>query len=75
MLGFIADKLMFPGVPFKADKDQRQSVLFFENPESDKVMLYSHGNCASISLITESCLLYTSPSPRDQRGSRMPSSA
>ena len=25
--------------------------------------------------IKESCLLYTSPSPRDQRGSRMPSSA
>ena len=24
---------------------------------------------------TETCLLYTSPSPRDQRGSRMPSSA
>ena len=24
---------------------------------------------------TTSCLLYTSPSPRDQRGSRMPSSA
>ena len=23
----------------------------------------------------EDCLLYTSPSPRDQRGSRMPSSA
>ena len=27
------------------------------------------------SLHTDSCLLYTSPSPRDQRGSRMPSSA
>ena len=26
-------------------------------------------------LESESCLLYTSPSPRDQRGSRMPSSA
>ena len=27
-------------------------------------------------LVSEaSCLLYTSPSPRDQRGSRMPSSA
>ena len=26
-------------------------------------------------LIAEGCLLYTSPSPRDQRGSRMPSSA
>ena len=25
--------------------------------------------------IAETCLLYTSPSPRDQRGSRMPSSA
>ena len=24
---------------------------------------------------TDPCLLYTSPSPRDQRGSRMPSSA
>ena len=25
--------------------------------------------------LSQSCLLYTSPSPRDQRGSRMPSSA
>ena len=27
------------------------------------------------SFVFNSCLLYTSPSPRDQRGSRMPSSA
>ena len=27
------------------------------------------------SAIANACLLYTSPSPRDQRGSRMPSSA
>ena len=26
-------------------------------------------------LVSQICLLYTSPSPRDQRGSRMPSSA
>ena len=26
-------------------------------------------------LVVDTCLLYTSPSPRDQRGSRMPSSA
>ena len=26
-------------------------------------------------VLIETCLLYTSPSPRDQRGSRMPSSA
>ena len=30
---------------------------------------------ASIRLLVDTCLLYTSPSPRDQRGSRMPSSA
>ena len=28
-----------------------------------------------IETMYEGCLLYTSPSPRDQRGSRMPSSA
>ena len=30
---------------------------------------------AFLELSTLACLLYTSPSPRDQRGSRMPSSA
>ena len=30
---------------------------------------------AAIEALLENCLLYTSPSPRDQRGSRMPSSA
>ena len=29
----------------------------------------------AIEVSPEGCLLYTSPSPRDQRGSRMPSSA
>ena len=31
--------------------------------------------CRNRALDVLSCLLYTSPSPRDQRGSRMPSSA
>ena len=30
---------------------------------------------ASAQALNQACLLYTSPSPRDQRGSRMPSSA
>ena len=30
---------------------------------------------ASDLMLFDTCLLYTSPSPRDQRGSRMPSSA
>ena len=32
-------------------------------------------NPFSVGILTTVCLLYTSPSPRDQRGSRMPSSA
>ena len=36
---------------------------------------YAFKNSAGIVLMYLSCLLYTSPSPRDQRGSRMPSSA
>ena len=32
-------------------------------------------NLAQIDRLNKACLLYTSPSPRDQRGSRMPSSA
>ena len=31
--------------------------------------------CVDYNPVTKDCLLYTSPSPRDQRGSRMPSSA
>ena len=31
--------------------------------------------CLGMGVYFSSCLLYTSPSPRDQRGSRMPSSA
>ena len=44
------------------------------NPDlvnSDQLETYVHAGVNRISL----CLLYTSPSPRDQRGSRMPSSA
>ena len=33
------------------------------------------GFAASYTELIEACLLYTSPSPRDQRGPRMPSSA
>ena len=37
--------------------------------------LSSMANIAGYRAVIEACLLYTSPSPRDQRGSRMPSSA
>ena len=40
---------------------QSDECIFRENEEGDSMYIV--------------CLLYTSPSPRDQRGSRMPSSA
>ena len=39
------------------------------------VRLYESLSRAELDERVECCLLYTSPSPRDQRGSRMPSSA
>ena len=38
--------------------------------DTDRVRLIEDGD-----ELLDTCLLYTSPSPRDQRGSRMPSSA
>ena len=49
------------------------TLRFFWNRNSDDVTL--RVRAYTDSTFTTSCLLYTSPSPRDQRGSRMPSSA
>ena len=46
--------------------------------EYEKIDIYNVTNGERFStylMAAEACLLYTSPSPRDQRGSRMPSSA
>ena len=50
--------------------------VYVELPEED----YEEGMCGKLiksmyGTRDAACLLYTSPSPRDQRGSRMPSSA
>ena len=45
---------------FRPDREGRLSKLEFVK---------------SVDNVYKACLLYTSPSPRDQRGSRMPSSA
>ena len=39
------------------------------------IMLTKNGELIASMPLHNVCLLYTSPSPRDQRGSRMPSSA
>ena len=41
----------------------------------DEPAAYDHLTARALDTLAGICLLYTSPSPRDQRGSRMPSSA
>ena len=45
------------------------------DPEIEKRRLFELKKRGTILDLVKACLLYTSPSPRDQRGSRMPSSA
>ena len=64
----------------KANASQEGSVVRRSEPSE---VLRAEGPCRTpvqqsigyLDLQNTDCLLYTSPSPRDQRGSRMPSSA
>ena len=67
--GFLNIKV--PAAAFLEDfnktlSDENYGVKEIDNTQSGVMVEYSSPN---------TCLLYTSPSPRDQRGSRMPSSA
>ena len=79
------------GSPYMSDlakNGQEGEVLYFPpEPEGDCIVADNWGEYyyrdvddkwASLDRegpFPQTCLLYTSPSPRDQRGSRMPSSA
>ena len=62
------------GALVPADKQSliRYAALLADNLHHSSIKVYLS---AVRSLHIDICLLYTSPSPRDQRGSRMPSSA
>ena len=59
------------GLDLTVDRAQLATTAVL-HPASSQIMLIEP---STSSPINNSCLLYTSPSPRDQRGSRMPSSA
>ena len=63
-MNFLVDEMLFYG------KDAAPVFLDFNNDGLMDILVGSAG-LTDIDV----CLLYTSPSPRDQRGSRMPSSA
>ena len=59
-------------IPKKEIKPVKQNLETLEG--KDKKEFLKGAEIAYETILT-ACLLYTSPSPRDQRGSRMPSSA
>ena len=78
----------FDNIPIARDVDEELLIFIGERPdrfpgvsvEQDVVRSYPFGTSAAhvlgyVGSITEACLLYTSPSPRDRTRSRMPSSA
>ena len=59
--------------PWKHPKARRWFEELLEKTHLPLMM--EHAVDEADDVLVEGCLLYTSPSPRDQRGSRMPSSA
>ena len=53
----------------------RSELRYMSRGSNTKIKTAAPGNNFALSAHPNACLLYTSPSPRDQRGSRMPSSA
>ena len=60
-------------------KGMKRNSQFFLNKESkmfrNEILMTENKNMLYIVIQGKDCLLYTSPSPRDKRQSRMPSSA
>ena len=61
-------------------KPTKHTITVMPDLEADleayaKVYEKAYGEKADVSALIPSCLLYTSPSPRDRTRSRMPSSA
>ena len=59
---------------FVAEACEKKGVKVVIKRFNKRVTFRANG-MKSYSTVVGTCLLYTSPSPRDQRGSRMPSSA
>ena len=51
------------------------AYTYYSEPPYADLKTYNYAKPIAIKVPTESCLLYTSPSPRDATLSRMPSSA
>ena len=52
-----------------------QELMASDGIPPEKIVIGGFSQGGAVAEPSDDCLLYTSPSPRDQRGSRMPSSA
>ena len=72
-------KLTFrgPARVFEREEDAFEAVVARQIKEGEIIVIRHEGPIGGPGMreMLATCLLYTSPSPRDQRGSRMPSSA
>ena len=67
------DKQCYQGVDYLVVKEPLGQKYYQFPPQVHYLLTLLDGEITIDQL--QDCLLYTSPSPRDQRGSRMPSSA
>ena len=74
--GFQGSRVDEPIKPFSGGEKARLVLAFLVYQKPNLLLLDEPTNHLDLQMRHAlSCLLYTSPSPRDQRGSRMPSSA
>ena len=68
----------FPAINCTSSETINAAIKGFAEAESDGIIQFSLGGAefgSGLGVKNKVCLLYTSPSPRDKRQSRMPSSA
>ena len=68
-------RYVLPALLFASALPAHAQAPVKETPLIERTKLFGNPSKSGGKLSPDGCLLYTSPSPRDQRGSRMPSSA
>ena len=73
----LVERALLVGFYFKSEEEEEARALLLELEELVATLGIGVVGMELIRVRAQhkACLLYTSPSPRDQRGSRMPSSA
>ena len=71
----MTDNNIFAFMSFFQPPEKTINEMSIVNNAGESIPVVAVKLNAGANNVTPTCLLYTSPSPRDQRGSRMPSSA